>query len=380
MTSVAELLDMIVPPYDGDAGDWTRVLRDARVERRPRRASPGLAAAAAFAVAVVAAVSLWPSGGAGSSVIDRALAAAGHGEVLHLVYESELPKTLVDLGTGARTELRSEHEVWFDPQRGVRETERFEGVVQFDVALAASEVHEHARTIYTSLGAGYRDALASGDAEVVGEDIVAGTPVHWIRIESNGDGAHDVAVSRETFDPVAIRIGGGGETALTRIVAYDTVGAGEAPLDAAPAGQGQPALAEYRGRIGLDTASTLLGRAPVWAGAELDGLPLASIRELRLPASEGDAIPGLSVAYGSGDAEDPASAQGPHVEITQAAEPADGLTLLVGLRGYVPPDGTALLAGPIALLRSNGLVVAIHSPDEETAIRVARSLRPVAGR
>ena len=35
-----------------------------------------------------------------------------------------------------------------------------------------------------------------------------------------------------------------------------------------------------------------------------------------------------------------------------------------------------LLSGTMALLRSNGLVVTIHASDEETAIAVARSLRP----
>ena len=55
-------------------------------------------------------------------MIDRALAATGEGPVLHLVYESDLPHTLVDLETGERTELRAEHEVWFDPEAGLRET------------------------------------------------------------------------------------------------------------------------------------------------------------------------------------------------------------------------------------------------------------------
>jgi hypothetical protein len=73
------------------------------------------------------------------------------------------------------------------------------------------------------------------------------------------------------------------------------------------------------------------------------------------------------------------SEAGPHVEITQAASLAEGLTMLVGVRGYAPPEGTALVAGTQALLRSNGLVVGIHAPDEETAITVARSLEPVSG-
>jgi hypothetical protein len=53
--------------------------------------------------------------------------------------------------------------------------------------------------------------------------------------------------------------------------------------------------------------------------------------------------------------------------------------MFVGVRGYAPLDGTALVAGAQALLRSNGLAVAIHAPDEETAIAVARSLEPYPG-
>ena len=73
--------------------------------------------------------------------------------------------------------------------------------------------------------------------------------------------------------------------------------------------------------------------------------------------------PGVTLAY-----ED--------VQLTQAAEPADALTMLAGLRGYVPPQGTLVLEGTSGLLRTHGLVVAIHAPDEEAAIETARDLRP----
>ena len=69
--------------------------------------------------------------------------------------------------------------------------------MQFDASLGPREMSEHTTSIYSSLGAGYREALESGQAEVVGEETVDGTDVYWIRIE---DG-HDVAVSRDTFEP-----------------------------------------------------------------------------------------------------------------------------------------------------------------------------------
>ena len=181
MTDVAELLDTLAPPYEG-TGDWNRVLRDAKLERRPLWRPYRLAAVAALVAVIAGVVALWPaSNGTGGSVLDRALAATGGGAVLHLVYEGEQPRTLVDLETGERTELRSQHEVWFDPQAGLRQTETFDGVVQFDTVLGADEMAEHTTSIYSSLGAGYRKALESGRAEVVGEETVDGTPVYWIQ-------------------------------------------------------------------------------------------------------------------------------------------------------------------------------------------------------
>jgi hypothetical protein len=376
MTDVAELLESIVPRYEG-TGDWNRVLRDAEVDRRPLRVpsrlSVRLAAAAAVALAVVGAVVLWPAGGTGPSVVERALAATGEGQVLHLVYEGDRPRTLVDFETGERTEIRSRNEVWFDPEAGLRQIELFDGVVQFDTSIGAEELHEHTSSFYSSLGAGYREALESREAEVVGEDSVDGTEVYWIRVE----GTHDVAVSRDTFEPVYIRVMQDGAPALTRIVSYETIPAGSAPLEttSSPSDEPTDASAVYGDEIELSDAAAHLGHEPVWAGTSLNGLPLESVRELQIPHGRDGSVPGLSLFYGTVRE---AGSRAAHVEIMQAPTLADGLTMLVGLQGYAPPEGTALLAGSMALLRLNGLVVGIHAPDEQTAIAVARSLRPYA--
>ena len=191
-------------------------------------------------------------GGSSPSTIDRALAAAGDGHVLHLVTESDLPKTLVDLESGERRELRGRHEVWFDPRTGARERETFEGVLQWE-SLNNSP---HGREIYASLGTGYRDALRSGKAKVVGETA----DVYWINISPG----HDVAVSRESYRPVSMRVGG--------------------PRDAHPRPTRRCARCRPRRRravplpqrapgpggeeISLREAERVLGRAPLWAGSE----------------------------------------------------------------------------------------------------------------
>ncbi len=364
MTDVAEVLDRIAPPYDG-AGDWDRVLRDAGLDRRSRRLPLRLAAAVAVVAAAAALVALWPSG-TGPTVVDRALAATGGGPVLHLVYESDLEHTLVDLETGERTEVTAEQEVWFDPEAGLRETQRFEGVVQFDVSLTGDEVSEHASTLYTSLGAGYREALESGQAEVLGEDVVEGTPVYWIKIGPNN---HDVAVSRETFEPAFIRVAQHGETRAhpDRRLRHRGSGIGAA------GGHRRPRRCPARWAATAPTSSSPTRRRssaarPVWAGPDVHGFPLDSVRELRLPTPDGEvdgAQPGVRIDRRRAARGDLAG-----------GEPVDTLTMLAGVRGYEPPEGTVLLSGTMALLRSNGLVVTVHAPDEEMAIAIARELRP----
>ncbi len=345
MRDVAELLDATVPHYHG-SGDWSAVLRDARVAgvARRRRAPARVALAAAVVVAAVALGLLWPFGGASPTVLERALAATGEGGVLHVVFESALPKTAVDLDTGERTEVYGRREVWFDPAAGWRERETFDGVVQFDVSTDATGINDHAREIYTSLGAGYREALESGRARVVDEGVVEGVPVYWIRIAEG----HDVAVSRETYIPVEFRVGGElappGEEAVTRILTYETLESGKAPLESAAPAREPDGVGRVGDPVTLAGARAVLGRDPVWAGAGLDGLRLTSVRRLTLP-TEGGAVDGVSLMYGS------TSDGGRHVEIMQSARRADGLTMLVGLRRYAPAPGTLLLQGTSGLLR-----------------------------
>ncbi len=388
MNDVAELLDRAVPPYAGTAGNWTDVLRDAGVRPQARRYRAPVRIAVALALVLAASLLAvaWPFGGEPPTVIDRALAATGSGQVLHVVFEGDLPKTIVDLETGEQREERGRHEVWYDPNGGLRETETFDGVVQFDTSLAAADVPEHAREVYEGLGAGYREALESGDARVVGEGEVDGTPVYWIRIVSasgpHGELGHDVAVSQETYAPVSFRLVGGeqpaGGTGETRILTYETVAADDAPLGGADPMQPAPGSVDrVGGPVDLADAAGILGATPVWAGRELSGLPLTATRKVDFPTAQGT-VHGISLVYGTLPQE--GSEGGAHVEIKQAAQPAEGLTMLVGLHNYVPADGTLVIQGVSGLLRSNGMVVAIHSGDPETIIAVAKALRPYDGR
>ncbi len=319
---MTELMDRAVPPYEG-TGDWGAVLRDAGAGRRRARLRPVLAFAAIAAALVVA----WQAA-APSSTIDRALAAAGDGRVLHLVFEGSLPKQLIDLRTGARRELRSRHEVWFDPSTGARERETFQGVVQWHSLNSTSP----GREIDTSLAQGYRDALRSGSAKVVGDT----DSVYWIRISPG----HVVAVSRDSYRPVSMRVG---DMPETQILTYETLDA--MPRDFAP---GRPAPNRRGGRISLAEAARILGRAPLWPG------------------------PGRPEARRLGD--DGVELRGGGLVVSQSATAGDAVTTLAGVRGYVPPEGSVLVEGTIGLLRTGGLVVAIHAADEGRILSAARAL------
>ena len=160
--AMSELMERAVPPYTG-TGDWGAVLRDAGAARRRAR----LRRALAFAVVAAALVVAWQAA-APSSTIDRALAAAGDGRVLHLGLRGLAAEAARRPRTGERSELRGTHEVWFDPATGARERETFAGVLQWESLNTTG----HGREIYSSLGTGYRDALRSGSAKVVGETDV----------------------------------------------------------------------------------------------------------------------------------------------------------------------------------------------------------------
>jgi hypothetical protein len=291
-----ELLELAVPPYDGPS-DWPRVLREARVARR-RRIALRLSLVVAAAAVLVALLASPPS------TLDRALAAAGTGGVLHLTFESVEPRTLVDVRTGAPRAVEARHEVWFDPHGETRERETFNGTVLWDSLNPSA----HGREIYGSLLTGYRDALRDGTAQVVSET----GSVYWIRIAPG----HEIAVSRETYTPVAQRVGGH----ELRILGYETV---DRVPPAAQAPPPPPGSARQ-----------------VWAGKEIAGERLSA---------DGDVL-----RYGE------------HIEIHQSATPM--------VNAFTPPPGTMVVAGATAYLHTHGRYVLIVAPEDDL-LEIARALR-----
>jgi hypothetical protein len=275
-------------PATGRLPNWDGVLQDARPSRA-RWAAPRLAiVAAVLGVAALFALAPWKTGER-TGVLDRALAAVGDGPVLHAVVREGWGGDVIDLKTGERTRINGEREVWYDPGRGLHSVSRFGGVHQGEELWPPGEVPRFLSKTFGLLAEGYPEALEAGRARLLGPGEVFGIPVYWIRVDAEmlpegnqlHEWAHDVAVSRESYEPVATREtvdGKAGPDRESRVLELELLAKGEGdftkgapnPLDggAFRAG-GQP--------IELSEAASTLGHQPLWLGPEHSGLRLAQV-------------------------------------------------------------------------------------------------------
>lgn len=441
---VSELLDALTRSYDDRTGDWDSVLHDARrsgSRRRPVRVGLVLAVAAAAAVAALA----WPFQAEQGGVLERALAAIGEGPVLHVVLRGEWGGTLVDLSTGGRTPVHGEHEVWYDTERGlVHWVARLGDAVQHERVYEPKEPPAE----LAALGREYRQALEAGTARVAGEGEVDREPVLWITIRSellpgtdgrDSEFAQQVAVSRRTFEPVALREtldGKPGPRTLRRVLELELLpaGAGDFTSSESESLEGR-AFSQGREPIALEQAAATLGRTPLWLGREHAGLPLARAfrettrsgrqRETRLTGADAEAAQacaklegraagrcfrelGLgSVAvreegvYASGPvvwAEEQTALvlfygtlgddrstyrkdlvplfDRPHVTVVQSAESP---RFRPGGGEFVPPAGSLFVAAGArtGFLHVDGVHLSIEAADEESVLAAARALAPM---
>jgi hypothetical protein len=296
MTAHDELrstLDALTPRIDRP-GDWQAVVQSAE-RRRGRRSRISRAAAVAVVVLGVAVFALaWPlADERPGGVLDRALAAVGDGPVLHVVLRGEWGGSLVDLQSGGRTPVHGERELWYDAERGrVHEVTLFGGAVEHESVWSVGEPERQVPELVALLR-DYRRVLAAGTARVAGHDVVDEVPVYWITVRREllpdaADGkdhafAHEVAVSRETYEPVALRTtrdGKPGPMTGERVLSLETLPAGEGDFTADPRNNlDGVAYTEGREPLRRDEAARVLGRKPLWLGDAHAGLPLAQVYE-----------------------------------------------------------------------------------------------------
>jgi hypothetical protein len=448
MQDLKDALDRMQPVQEA-RGDWDTVLRDAGVGRRRRLGRPVIALAVA-AVALFAAALFQPWDGESPTVLERALGAVGDGPVLHVVLRGEWGGTLVDLEVGKRERVHGENEIWYDSDRGlVHSRSLLGGVVQHEDVYEPKEPPAE----LVALGQEYRQALESGSARVAGEGVIDGEGVYWITFHSEmlpdvadsklHEWAQQVAVSRETFKPVATRETRDGEPGplgtRQRVLELETLRSGEGDFTAAETDSiDGMAFKEGREAIALAQAADVLERKPLWLGREHGGLPLAEVfrkttstgrhRKIRLTgevAREAERCSELRGRDGGrcmralryrGSLEvrsDGVYTHGP----TVWEEEQTGVILFYGTLGdepstyrkelvprydephvaitdttqrspfergagrYVPPEGSVFIGagGRMGFLQVDGLYVTVDASSEELILSAARALEPMPG-
>lgn len=205
-------------------------------------------------VAGLALVSPWSGRG---ELVDRALAAIGSGEVIHVVERAELPgRSVVDLRTGVESPVERSTELWFDGERSLlRSAQRVDGMLTGEVLQTPQGAWTEAGRVYTcawiaahpveatklrvscspsgengttprqvaeprpelppalaGFVTGYREALESGTAIRDGVGLMDGRRVEWLRFvvpgtlagPSGGERVERVAVDTTTLEPLRV--------------------------------------------------------------------------------------------------------------------------------------------------------------------------------
>lgn len=209
-------------------------LADAVVETQSlRRVRPfgALAAVvlAAAALFVLVLASPWDRGGGNGSVLDRALAAIGSsGPVVHMTMRLEMTRA-------RRTVPTVVTESFYDKRRGlVRVVSRSEGNVLGDYTTAAVEDEFSFFPGLLEGAAFYRQALANGEARIVGKGLWRGQPVYWLELKKGGGLIFRIGIDRDSYRPVVFRSLNADGTASgfqVAVLGFDYVSEATAALD-----------------------------------------------------------------------------------------------------------------------------------------------------
>lgn len=382
---------------------WEAVIdaADTANRKRSRWLVVGAVSILGLAIAIAVLAFAWPfGGGAHRTVLERAAANIGDGQVLHFVVRGGWGGTLIDLKTGGRRYLHATEEFWYEPARGIHEVSRFAGVAQADALYPPGRLSSFDGTL-AALVVRYRQALRDGSALVLGRDVVEGQSVYWIRVDSEmrpdagnrlHTSAHDVAVSQQTFEAVAVRKLRDGKPAPDGDVTV--LGSESVPEDRNVFTRMRDDLSTVpmktmRGRsLTPSEAGAVLGRPALWAGKSLAGLGL--VRIYKDERSEGydpktgrwaKTYTGATFFYGTLDengtsASPGGTTSGPFVQVHESRTLDLGFQRVV--MHYSPPEGSILIfdAG-LAVMQKHRVFLALEASSEGLLLAVARGLEPV---
>jgi len=397
-------------PLDPQPTRWESVIDAATANRKRWRwlvRAVSVAGVAVAAGASAAALAWSFGGGAHGTVLQRAAATLGDRPVLHFVIRGGWGGALIDLKTGSRNYLYATEEFWYEQGGRIHEISRFAGVAQGDATYSAdrrSSLNQKLGSLVTR----YRQSLRDGSALVLGRDVVEGQQVYWIRIDSEmrtdahnrlHKWAHDVAVSKETFEPVAVREmrdGKPGPNGNSIVLKAESVPKSEGNFARMPRdSSGLPLKIAWMGFLTPSEASAVLGRPALWVGHSVAGLDLARI--WKDERSEGykrkrrgwaKTYTGVTFFYGTLDENgDPASSRnasgaGPPMPFVQVSESRtlDSLFQRV-VTNYSPAEGSILVFDArIAIMRKDGLYFALDASSEGALLAAARTLQRVPSR
>jgi hypothetical protein len=366
-------------PNPGPYIDWEDVLGRAGARSRPRswrrRRFGVLLAVAASAAALVL---MGPFGGEKVGVLDRALAAVGSGQVVHAVVEYSWPQdVVVDLATGAERERVHRYEFWYDEQRQqLLHRSLTGGWVQID-HLISGAVGTRIDPVLAGFATRYREALASGEARVIGDTSVDGRPTKRIEFDPREGGAvEEVLVDAETYAPVSFQetYPGGRKSPVWRVATIESVSYDPSIFREASA---KPRLAvgeEKEARsISLDEAARALGAAPLWLGPSFAGHPFVSaeLSETTAWLTDGSKLDGVIVRLTYGP-----------MTVSLARDAAGTYAVGFGEDDYpTPPEGSIAVTGNDpegwqGELRHGDFAVVVSGPSKEEVVAAASALTP----
>ena len=267
------------------------------------------AISAAAAAAVTIMVAPWQNG---PLATERALAALGEQPVVHAIVEASEPRrqsTIIDLASGEKSVEFYRTEYWYDDEREA---------LSVRVSISGqpvTEILDSPAGVFTERGrrpgerpsspqldpalagfaTGYRHALESGQARMIGEEIVDGREAIVLRfslrpVPSGEESWEEVAVDADDYRPLRFRFSSSAAadranpwSRAPRVVAIETIP--RDPRDFTP-----PELAGARPieTTGVDKqsltpaeAATALVSPALWPGRAVDGLELSKIELLR---------------------------------------------------------------------------------------------------
>jgi hypothetical protein len=381
--------------------------------RRRRRRLVLLAPATAVIVAVVVAVLVAPWRDSPLAT-ERALAALGHLPVIHAVMEHSPPRqSVIHLASGRERLEATRWEFWYDDERDLLRGRLSVG----GKPLPWTEYLHTPEGFFTDRGvrrdqmrppqldpaletfaSGYREALDSGEATVVGEEVVDDREAVILRFAlppgpSGEQRSEEVAVDADDYRPLRFRFSSNAVpwSEAPRVVEIETIP--RDPRDFEPPGSSEPRPAGQTGvderRLTPAEAATALGRPVFWPGRAVDGVELAQIDLMRLttPWTDGRVTKGHSLVFRYGADRRTAHFEGkPSLFITEGTSAEASLRSDLGGPMLEPEElrlsgvGRTESGDPemwFGSMRLDGVYISFESPQRDLILAAAKAMVPL---